>query len=112
MGKIAVVAVGGNSLIKDAEHQSVYDQYAAAVESSKHVAGMIEHGWVVLFTHGNGPQVGYILRRSELSRGELHPVPLDYCGADTQGAIGYMFQLSLIHISEPTRLGMISYAVF
>jgi carbamate kinase len=95
MGKIAVVAVGGNSLIKDAEHQSVYDQYAAAVESSKHVAGMIEQGWDVLLTHGNGPQVGYILRRSELSREELHPVPLDYCGADTQGAIGYMFQRAL-----------------
>jgi carbamate kinase len=92
MGKIAVVAVGGNSLIKDAEHQSVYDQYAAAVESSKHVAGMIEQGWDVLLTHGNGPQVGYILRRSELSREELHPVPLDYCGADTQGAIGFMDQ--------------------
>lgn len=95
MGKIAVVAVGGNSLVKDPQHQSVYDQYAAAVESSKHVANMIAQGWDVLLTHGNGPQVGFILRRSELSRGELHPVPLDYCGADTQGAIGYMFQRSL-----------------
>ena len=95
MGKIAVVAVGGNSLIKDSQHQSVYDQYAAAAESSKHVAGMIEQGWDVLLTHWNGPQVGYILRRSELSRGELHAVPLDYCGADTQGAIGYMFQRAL-----------------
>lgn len=95
MGKIAVVAVGGNSLIKDSHHQSVYDQYAAAAESSKHVAGMIEQGWDVLLTHGNGPQVGFILRRSELSREELHPVPLDYCGADTQGAIGYMFQRAL-----------------
>jgi carbamate kinase len=95
MSKIAVVAVGGNSLIKDSQHQSVYDQYAAAVESSKHVAGMIEQGWDVLLTHGNGPQVGFILRRSELSREELHPVPLDYCGADTQGAIGYMFQRAL-----------------
>ena len=95
MGKIAVVAVGGNSLIKDSQHQSVYDQYAAAVESSKHVASMIEQGWDVLLTHGNGPQVGFILRRSELSREELHPVPLDYCGADTQGAIGYMFQRAL-----------------
>lgn len=95
MGKVAVVAVGGNSLIKDSHHQSVYDQYAAAAELSKHVAGMIEQGWDVLLTHGNGPQVGFILRRSELSREELHPVPLDYCGADTQGAIGYMFQRAL-----------------
>ena len=95
MSKIAVVAVGGNSLIKDKQHQSIPDQYAAAVESSRHVVGMIEQGWDVLLTHGNGPQVGYILRRSELSAGELHPVPLDYCGADTQGAIGYMFQQAL-----------------
>jgi carbamate kinase len=95
MSKVAVVAVGGNSLIKDAKHQSVPDQYAAALESSKHVVSMIEQGWDVLLTHGNGPQVGFILRRSELSAGELHPVPLDSCGADTQGAIGYMFQRAL-----------------
>ena len=95
MSKVAVVAVGGNSLIKDKDHQTIPDQYAAAVESSRHIVAMIEQGWDVLLTHGNGPQVGYILRRSELSRGELHPVPLDYCGADTQGAIGYMFQQAL-----------------
>ena len=95
MSKIAVVAVGGNSLIKDPQHQTVQDQYAAAVETSKHVANMIDQGWEVLLTHGNGPQVGFILRRSELARHELHPVPLDYCGADTQGAIGYMFQRAL-----------------
>lgn len=93
--KIAVVAVGGNSLIKDKQHQAVPDQYAAAVESMSHIAGMIEAGWDVLVTHGNGPQVGFILRRSELSLHELHVVPLDYCGADTQGAIGYMFQRAL-----------------
>jgi carbamate kinase len=56
---------------------------------------MIEEGWQVIITHGNGPQVGFILRRSELSLHELHPVPLDYCGADTQGAIGYMIQKAL-----------------
>jgi carbamate kinase len=104
MSKVAVVAVGGNSLIKDAQHQTVPDQYAAAVESSRHVASMIEQGWDVLLTHGNGPQVGFILRRSELSRAELHPVPLDYCGADTQGSIGYMFQRALRN--EFQRRGM------
>lgn len=95
MSKIAVVAVGGNSLIKDSKHQTIPDQYAATVESSHHIAGMIEQGWDVLLTHGNGPQVGFILRRSELSINELHSVPLDYCGADTQGALGYMFQQAL-----------------
>ena len=95
--KVAVVAVGGNSLIKDKAHKTVPDQYEAAAESMKHIAGMIEHGWDVVITHGNGPQVGFILRRSELSKRELHEVPLDYCGADTQGAIGYMFQQSLFN---------------
>jgi carbamate kinase len=95
--KVAVIAVGGNSLIKDKEHKTVPDQYAAAAESMRHIAGMIENGWDVVITHGNGPQVGFILRRSELSKHELHEVPLDYCGADTQGAIGYMFQQSLFN---------------
>lgn len=93
--KIAVVAVGGNSLITDEKHKTVHDQYLAACESMKHIANMIQNGWDVIVTHGNGPQVGFILRRSELSRHELHEVPLDACGADTQGAIGYMFQKAL-----------------
>lgn len=92
---VAVIAVGGNSLILDEKHKSIADQYAATVETSKHIAGMIQAGWDVVLTHGNGPQVGFILRRSELAMQELHPVPLDYCGADTQGAIGYMFQRAL-----------------
>lgn len=99
-GKVAVVAVGGNSLIKDKSHQTVPDQYEAASESMKHIAGMIEAGWDVIITHGNGPQVGFILRRAELSSHELHTVPLDSCGADTQGAIGYMFQKALYNEFE------------
>lgn len=93
--KLAVVAIGGNSLIKDKNHQTVPDQYEAARETCVHIAGMIEQGWDVAIGHGNGPQVGFILRRSELARHELHEVPLDVCGADTQGAIGYMLQQNL-----------------
>ncbi len=93
--KIAVVAIGGNSLIKDPQHQTVPDQYAATVETCQHIASMIAAGWDVVITHGNGPQVGFILRRSELSLHELHPVPLDSIDADTQGAIGYMIQKAL-----------------
>jgi len=95
MGKLAVIAIGGNSLIKDKDHKSVPDQYAAAAETSHHIAGMVAEGYDVVVTHGNGPQVGFILRRSELSAHELHEVPMDYCGADTQGAIGYMIQQAL-----------------
>ncbi|MBN1230815.1 MAG: carbamate kinase [Anaerolineales bacterium] len=93
--KVAVVAVGGNALIKDKTKKTIPDQFEAAKETMAHIAEMIHSGWEVVITHGNGPQVGFILRRSELSAHELHPVPLDYCGADTQGAIGYMFQQAL-----------------
>ena len=95
--KVAVVAIGGNSLIKDAKHQSVEDQYLAAKESCHHIADMIEAGWDVAIGHGNGPQVGFILRRSEIaSKVEgMHEVPLDVCGADSQGAIGYALQQNL-----------------
>lgn len=92
---LAVIAIGGNSLIKDKKHQSVEDQYAAAGETAFHIAGMIKDGWNVAIAHGNGPQVGFILRRSEIARHELHEVPLDVCGADSQGAIGYALQQNL-----------------
>jgi carbamate kinase len=93
----AVIAIGGNSLIPDAQHQTVQDQYEAAGVTDEHIAGLIEDGWDVAISHGNGPQVGFILRRSEMASNELHEVPLDYCGADTQGAIGYMLQQNLIN---------------
>jgi len=93
--KLAVVAIGGNSLIIDKNRKTIPDQFDAVNKTMKHIADMIESGWTIVITHGNGPQVGFILRRSELSIHELHPVPLDYCGADTQGAIGYMIQKAL-----------------
>ncbi len=93
--KSAVVAIGGNSLIKDKQHQTVRDQYIAAGETCWHVASMIKDGWDVAIGHGNGPQVGFILRRSELAAHELHEVPLDVCGADSQGAIGYALAQNL-----------------
>ncbi len=95
MNKLAVVAIGGNSLIKDEAHKTVPDQFNAVRETAVHIADMIEQGWNVVITHGNGPQVGFILLRAEYSRKVLHPVPLDSCGADTQGAIGYMIQQAL-----------------
>ena len=94
-GELLVLAIGGNSLIKDEHHKTVPDQWALTRETCHHIAGVVEAGYRVVITHGNGPQVGFILRRSELARHELHEVPLDSCGADTQGAIGYMIQLSL-----------------
>ncbi|HEX7620360.1 MAG TPA: carbamate kinase [Anaerolineales bacterium] len=95
--KVAVVAIGGNSLIRDEKHKTVEDQYLAAKETTFHIADMIEAGWDVAIGHGNGPQVGFILRRSEIAAKVegMHEIPLDVCGADSQGAIGYALQQTL-----------------
>ncbi len=96
-GKVAVVAIGGNSLIRDSKHQTVEDQEEALRDTARHLADMIEAGWDLAIGHGNGPQVGFILRRSEIAhRVEgMHEIPLDVCGADSQGAIGYELQQAL-----------------
>jgi carbamate kinase len=102
--KTLVIAIGGNSLIQDAHHQSVSDQYAAVVETVRHITDLLERGYRVVITHGNGPQVGFILLRSEHSRGILHQVPLDSIVADTQGALGYQIQQALENEFRRRRL--------
>jgi carbamate kinase len=93
--KTAVIAIGGNSLIMDKQHEDVPSQWRAVQETCRHIADMIEQGWNLVITHGNGPQVGFILRRNELAEHEVHPTPLDVIGADTQGSIGYMIDQAL-----------------
>ncbi len=95
--KLAVVAIGGNALIKDDKRVTVEDQQIALRETAVHLVDMIEAGWDLAIGHGNGPQVGFILRRSEIAAKVegMHEVPLDVCGADSQGAIGYELQQAL-----------------
>src|SRR5215475_11342337 len=96
VGKLAVVAIGGNSLIQDPKQPDVGHQWDAVRETCTHIAQMIAEGWSVVVTHGNGPQVGYILRRAEIAAKQgIHEVPLDLIVADTQGSIGYMIQQAL-----------------
>ena len=92
---LAVIAIGGNSLILDSKKITVKDQYSAASETSHHIAALVAAGYRVVVTHGNGPQVGFILLRSDLARNVLHEVPLDSCVADTQGALGYQIGQTL-----------------
>jgi carbamate kinase len=106
---LIVLAIGGNSLIRDEAHRTVPDQWALTRDTCHHIAAIVEAGHRVAITHGNGPQVGFILRRSELARHELHEVPLDSCDADTQGAIGYMIQQALAN--EFVRRGLDAVAV-
>lgn len=94
---LVVIAIGGNSLIKDAKHMTVLDQYRAAGETSHHIAALVKEGYRIVVTHGNGPQVGFILMRSEIAKTQLHQVPLESCVADTQGAIGYQVEQTLMN---------------
>ena len=92
-----MLAIGGNSLIKDKNHIALSWQYETLKETIKYIADLIAEGLSMVITHGNGPQVGFIYRRGELGRHELPLIPLDICGADTQGAIGYMIQKALLN---------------
>jgi carbamate kinase len=95
MSKTALVAIGGNSLITDKTRPDVPHQWDAVRETCRSLADLIQEGWQIVITHGNGPQVGYILRRNELAAHAVHTTPLDIIVADTQGAIGYMLQQAL-----------------
>ena len=109
MKPLVVIAIGGNSLITDSEHMSVVDQYYAAGETASNIAPIVEAGNRVVVTHGNGPQVGFILMRSELTRDVLHQVPLANCVADTQGSIGMQIAQTLMNAFQ--RLGSEQQAV-
>ncbi len=104
--KTAVVAVGGNSLIPDNTKREMKYQWDAVRETCGHIACMIKEGWRVVVTHGNGPQVGFILRRAELASHEVHTMSLDIIGADTQGSIGYMIQQALRNSLRAMGLSM------
>lgn len=93
--KLAVVAIGGNSLIGDGQQGTIEEQEQNAFETGRAISGMVRRGWRVVVTHGNGPQVGFILRRSDLAAGTLPRLPLDLCGADSQGGLGYIIGNSL-----------------
>jgi carbamate kinase len=105
VNRTAVVAFGGNALVTDPKHQSIPDQYETVCRTVPHLVDLVEQGWRLVVSHGNGPQVGFILRRSEISQEEVDPVPVDYAVADTQGAIGYMFVKALTN--ELTRRGLL-----
>ncbi|HET7472161.1 MAG TPA: carbamate kinase [Candidatus Limnocylindrales bacterium] len=95
----AVVAIGGNALILDGQRGTIAEQYDNAVEMARHIATLVAAGWGVVLTHGNGPQVGFILLRSELV-GDSAPVPalsLEMSSADSQGGIGHILAMALLN---------------
>ena len=89
---IIVVALGGNAISRKGEKGDIPDQIRNSQKTAEQVVDLVEAGHKVVTTHGNGPQVGNVLRRVEASRDFLYPLPLDICGAHTQGGMGYVFQ--------------------
>ncbi|MCP3873809.1 MAG: carbamate kinase [Desulfobacteraceae bacterium] len=106
MKKLAVIAIGGNSLIRDKHHLKVEDQYHEITKTVKHIVEIIKAGYQVVITHGNGPQVGFVLRRSEIAYEHegLHFIPLQSCVANTQGAIGYQIQQALTNELKKSKI--------
>ena len=109
--KLVIIAIGGNSLIRDEKKRTIHDQYESVCETTRHFIDIIKNGYDIIVTHGNGPQVGFILRRAELAYKieGLHLLPLVTCGAGTQGGIGYQIQQALGN--EFVRHGMNKKAV-
>lgn len=104
MLKRIVIAVGGNALIADKNHQSEQDQFNQVNKTCHHIVPLVEAGHEVVITHGNGPQVGFILQRSELCADKMDRVPIDSAGAQTQGAVGYYFVQNLKNILQEKNL--------
>src|SRR6266566_8740274 len=111
MRKAAVVAIGGNALIAEGQVGTIAEQFGNAREVACEVASLVEAGWRIVVTHGNGPQVGFILRRSELLRDNLQipQLSLDMAVADSEGGVGYIVGNSLVN--ELAQRGMPDRAV-
>lgn len=92
MPKKVLIALGGNAILTSTDKGTVPEQIKRLKDSCRYLVKIIEAGHTVAITHGNGPQVGDILLRSELAKHQLPPPPLDVCGAETQGMLGYMIQ--------------------
>jgi carbamate kinase len=90
-----VVALGGNALLRRGAEDTYEEMYRAARGAAERIADIAADGWEVVVTHGNGPQVGRILIQQEAAAKQVHPMPLDVCGAESQGQIGYLLQVTI-----------------
>jgi carbamate kinase len=89
------IALGGNALLRKGAEDTFEEMYRSARVAAERVADIAAAGWEVVVTHGNGPQVGRILLQQESAIGWVHPMPLDVCGAESQGQIGYLLQVTI-----------------
>lgn len=93
--KAVVIALGGNAILQHREAGTAGEQLANLRRAAVEIAAIAADGYGVAVTHGNGPQVGDILLRNEIAKDVLPPMPLDVCGAESQGMIGYLLQQAL-----------------
>jgi len=104
MGKKAVIAIGGNSILRAEQKGTIQEQFANTIETAEHVADMIMMGYELVITHGNGPQVGNMLLMSEKTEEILYPLLLDICDSNTQGSMGYMIQQTLGNVLKKRKI--------
>src|SRR5260370_23069182 len=90
-----LVSLGGNAILKHGQKGTVEEQAVNVQNTAKHLAALLRRGEIIAITHGNGPQVGNILLKNEIAKATWPPMPLDICGAESQGMIGYMLQRAL-----------------
>ncbi|MEM3397113.1 MAG: carbamate kinase [Thermoplasmata archaeon] len=104
MTKTAVVAIGGNAILRAGQRGSAEEQFANLYNSMPYLVKMIKDGYDIVITHGNGPQVGNILLQNELSKEQVPTMPLDVCGAMSQGLLGYLIQQTLTNLLAIEKL--------
>lgn len=97
MKEKVVLAIGGNAIIKEGQKGTIEEQFTNVKSSCEPIVDLIEEGYNIVVTHGNGPQVGNSLLKVEKAKDIVAPLPLDVCGAETQGSLGYMIQQSLFN---------------
>ena len=90
-----VIALGGNALLRRGAEDTFEEMYRASRLAAERIADIAATGWEVVVTHGNGPQVGRILLQQEAAKDVVNPMPLDVCGAESQGQIGYLLQVTI-----------------
>lgn len=104
MKKTVVVAIGGNAIIQEGQKGTIDEQFANVITSCDPIIDLLEEGYNVVLTHGNGPQVGNVLLKVEAAKEIVAPNPLDVCGAETQGSLGYIIQQSLLNKIKERKL--------
>ena len=97
MKKRVVIAIGGNAIIKEGQRGTIEEQFANVKSSCDPIIDLVEEGYSIVVTHGNGPQIGNSLLKVEKAKDIVAPLPLDVCGAETQGSLGYIIQQTLLN---------------